>query len=167
MIAHRAIIYPHNNNSISVDWFVPNTSVPMRHARSLQALGVNASTEILHIPRVVVAGFSFYHNFYHAFAEYAPAVHSLVCRMWGACTYNANDDLTVVMANRPNIAPHHNEHPVSAAAMQCVTKVQVVHFWHPRFENKLVVFDRALVGFGPECRADQFHCMPWYGQQCW
>ncbi len=81
--------------------------------------------------------------------------------------YNAKDDLTIVMSNRPHIAPHHNEHPVSAAAMQCVTKVPVVHFWHPRFENKVVVFERALVGFGPECRADQFHCMPWYDDCGW
>lgn len=159
---HNTLLAHHTYNSISVDWFVPNTSVPLAHAQSLHALGIKSSTEVMHIPRVVVAGFSFYHNFYHAFAEYAPAVHSLVCRLWGACTYDPNDDLTVVMANRPTISPHHNEHPVSAAAMQCVTKAPVVHFWHPRFENKLVIFDRALVGFGPECRADQFHCMPWY-----
>ncbi len=47
----------------------------------------------------------FYHNYYHALAEYAPSLHSVLCSQLGYCTYEPTKEFWVMMTNP--VKPEH------------------------------------------------------------
>lgn len=101
--------------------------------------------------------------------QYLPIIHNLVCTYWGDCTYDPGSDLRLILyTDRGNNTHflHNRDLPEAQAfeAPRCLAGPNpLVSSDSPgnSSANQLVLFDRLLTGWGPQCRSDPIHCQPW------
>lgn len=135
------------------DWLTNYTSIELLEPRPQRVVTIN---------RAALTDWPFYHNYFHVFAEYLPSLHNVLCKYWDDCTYNPDSDLDILLLT-PGINVNHTRDAVKTDAASCVTSKPIsaisatVNNTHTG-----VLIKESIAGWGPECRADHWHCQPWW-----
>ena len=116
----------------------------------------------IEVERAALSDWPFYHNYFHVFAEYLPSLHNVLCRYWNDCSYNAHTDLDILLLT-PGVPFNHSRNAVQTDAARCVTNKPISAISATDNNTRVaILLKEAVAGWGPECRADHWHCQPWY-----
>lgn len=116
---------------------------------------------VVTITRAVLTDWPFYHNYFHVFAEYLPSLHNVLCKYWNDCTFNANSDLDILLLT-PSIPTRHSRAAVRIDAARCISSKPISAISATANNtNTAIVLRNTIAGWGPECRSDHWHCLPW------
>jgi hypothetical protein len=134
-------------------WMTNYTSIELLEPRPERVVTVN---------KAALTDWIFYHNYFHVFAEYLPSLHNVLCKHWGDCTFNPNSDLDIILLT-PGIDVNRSRDAVHTDAAACVTS-KPISATSATINNThtAVLIKEAIAGWGPECRADHWHCLPWW-----
>ncbi len=134
------------------DWLNNFTSVDLLEPRPQRVVTVN---------KAALTDWPFYHNYFHVFAEYLPSLHNVLCKYWDDCTYNPDSDLDILLLT-PGINANHSRDAVHTDAAKCMTPkpISAISATVNNTHTAVLIKD-AIAGWGPECRADHWHCQPW------
>lgn len=134
------------------DWLTNFTSIDLLQPRPQRVVTVN---------KAVLTDWPFYHNYFHVFAEYLPSLHNVLCKYWDDCTYNPDSDLDILLLT-PGIHVNHSRDAVSTDAAKCMTTKPISAISATvNNTHTAVLIKESIAGWGPECRADHWHCLPW------
>ena len=117
---------------------------------------------VVTVNKAALTDWIFYHNYFHVFAEYLPSLHNVLCKYWDDCTYNPNSDLDIILLT-PGIDANHSRDAVHTDSAACVTSkpISAISATINNTHTAVLIKD-AIAGWGPECRADHWHCLPWW-----
>ena len=117
---------------------------------------------VVTVNKAALTDWIFYHNYFHVFAEYLPSLHNVLCKYWDDCTFNSNSDLDIILLT-PLIDVNRSRDAVHTDAAACVTSkpISAVSATINNTHTAVLIKD-AIAGWGPECRADHWHCLPWW-----
>lgn len=134
------------------DWLTNFTSIELLEPRPQHVVTVN---------KAALTDWPFYHNYFHVFAEYLPSLHNVLCKYWNDCTFDANTDLDIMLLT-PGIHANHSRDAVRTDAARCMTAkpISAISTTVNNTHTAVLIKD-AITGWGPECRADHWHCLPW------
>ncbi|KAL3152425.1 hypothetical protein ABBQ32_001476 [Trebouxia sp. C0010 RCD-2024] len=134
------------------DWLTNFTSIDLLEPRPQHVVTIN---------KAVLTDWPFYHNYFHVFAEYLPSLHNVLCKYWNDCTFDPHTDLDILLLT-PGISSNHSRDAVSTDAARCMTAkpISAISTTVNNTHTAVLIKD-AIAGWGPECRADHWHCLPW------
>ena len=134
------------------DWLTNFTSIELLEPRPQHVVTVN---------KAALTDWPFYHNYFHVFAEYLPSLHNVLCKYWNDCTFDPNTDLDIMLLT-PRIHANHSRDAVRTDAARCMTAkpISAISTTVNNTHTAVLIKD-AITGWGPECRADHWHCLPW------
>ena len=134
------------------DWMSNFTSIEMLQPQPRHVVTVD---------KAALTDWPFYHNYFHVFAEYLPSLHNVLCKYWNDCTFSPQSTLNVVLLT-PGIPTNRSRHAVHTDAARCVTSrpISALSATVNNTQTAVLLMD-AVAGWGPECRADHWHCLPW------
>lgn len=139
------------------DWMTNFTSIDQLDPQPRHVTTVN---------RAALTDWPFYHNYFHVFAEYLPSLHNVLCRYWHDCSYDTQSDLEVLLLT-PGIPTNQSSNAVRTDAAKCLTHRAISALSGTANNTRTAVLLKdAIAGWGPECRADHWHCLPWYAHAC-
>ena len=134
------------------DWLANYTSIDLLKPRPRHVVTVN---------RAALTDWPFYHNYFHVFAEYLPSLHNVLCKYWDDCKYDPNSDLDILLLT-PGIPVNDTTDAVHTDAARCMTSKPISAIAATINNTQTaVLIKEAIAGWGPECRADHWHCLPW------
>ena len=117
--------------------------------------------QVVTVNKAVLLDWTFYHNYFHVFAEYLPTLHNLLCKYWNDCSYSPDSDLDIVLLT-DGIDTERSRNAVHNEATKCVTSKPISALSATDGNtHTAVLIKEAIVGWGPECRSDHHHCLPW------
>ena len=134
------------------DWLTNFTSIDLLQPRPQHVVTIN---------KAALTDWPFYHNYFHVFAEYLPSLHNVLCKYWNDCTFDPHTDLDILLLT-PGIHSNHSRDAVSTDAARCMTAkpISAISTTVNNTHTAVLIKD-AIAGWGPECRADHWHCLPW------